>query len=318
MDKNRPLLSICIPTYNRCLSLKYCLERLLNSCKELEDFVEIIISDNASDDGTEKIVTDLVVQNKNLKYFRNDQNLGFNFNIFLLTDKYADGEFCWLVGDDDFVDTDAVRVILSILKENLEIDFIGLNFRLEPFSSQPKYSSLKGDPILYKSNFPSVINKMSRPGNLFITFISASIFRRDNFVSFPKDAFNKDSWHDYFSTFPHSFIQLSVYKNSKAIFVENEILTATIHEKSWNDMVSSMYFYSIPSLYNYCIKIGYKKEILKNAYYQIMNQAMRQFSRRNSYVHINHFYRIKFIISELLNFEFYKCGLKIVKEKMFS
>jgi glycosyltransferase involved in cell wall biosynthesis len=317
MDKKRPLLSICIPTYNRFISLKLCLDKLLNSCKGLEDFVEIIVSDNASDDGTEKFVTDLVSQNKNLKYFRNDQNLGFNFNIFLLTDKYSEGEFCWLIGDDDFVDKDAVKVILSILKENLEIDFVGLNFRLESFGSLSQQPSLNRDPVLYKSGFPSVINKMSRPGNLFITFISASIFRRDKFASFPKNEFNKDSWQNYLSTFPHTYIQLTVFKDSKAIFIENELLTAIIHEKDWHNMNSAIYLYSIPSLYKYSLSIGYKKKILKDSYKQIMNHAIRQIPKKINYAPVHFLYKFRFIMNEVLNFRFYICGIKIVKEKLF-
>jgi abequosyltransferase len=59
MIKKEPLLSICIPTYNR---EKY-LRRLLDSIVFQKEFidtndVEIVIADNASTDSTEELVNE--------------------------------------------------------------------------------------------------------------------------------------------------------------------------------------------------------------------------------------------------------------------
>ena len=47
---NKPLLSICIPTYNRSYYLKECLDCIVCQFRDKEvcDQVEIVISDNAS------------------------------------------------------------------------------------------------------------------------------------------------------------------------------------------------------------------------------------------------------------------------------
>jgi abequosyltransferase len=50
----RPLLSICIPTYNRSQYLKQALETYVSNAA-FDDEVEIVISDNASTDNTEKM-----------------------------------------------------------------------------------------------------------------------------------------------------------------------------------------------------------------------------------------------------------------------
>lgn len=57
----QPLLSICIPTYNRACYLW----RTLNSITTQKgflftDFIEIIISDNCSDDATEEVCMEFV------------------------------------------------------------------------------------------------------------------------------------------------------------------------------------------------------------------------------------------------------------------
>ena len=54
MDK-QPLLSVCIPTYNRSTFLQEALMNLLDNQKTCEFCVEILISDNCSTDETESV-----------------------------------------------------------------------------------------------------------------------------------------------------------------------------------------------------------------------------------------------------------------------
>ena len=50
------ILSICIPTYNRAALLKKTLDSIVNQKRFIDtDDVEIIISDNCSQDNTEKL-----------------------------------------------------------------------------------------------------------------------------------------------------------------------------------------------------------------------------------------------------------------------
>jgi abequosyltransferase len=53
----KPLLSICIPTYNREKYLKSAIESVLSQADEKNrNLIEICISDNCSKDNTEKLV----------------------------------------------------------------------------------------------------------------------------------------------------------------------------------------------------------------------------------------------------------------------
>jgi glycosyltransferase involved in cell wall biosynthesis len=62
MEENKqPILSICVPTYNR----EKCLRRLLDSIVFQKEFidtndVEVVISDNASTDSTKELVNEYV------------------------------------------------------------------------------------------------------------------------------------------------------------------------------------------------------------------------------------------------------------------
>lgn len=66
---NNPLLSICIPTYNRSKYLAQTLDSFVDS-KGFDDRVEIIISDNCSTDDTEKVCKKYTVKYNNFKYYR--------------------------------------------------------------------------------------------------------------------------------------------------------------------------------------------------------------------------------------------------------
>lgn len=77
MEKEQYLVSICIPTYNRAPYLKKCLDSLVCQPEFQQGLVEIVVSDNASTDDTEKVVHNYQTQHSNIKFYKNTKNLGF-------------------------------------------------------------------------------------------------------------------------------------------------------------------------------------------------------------------------------------------------
>ena len=70
----KPMLSICIPTYNRAEYLDKCLKAIVKQ-DGFDDRVEIIISDNCSTDNTQAIGLYYQEKYANIHYYRNDENL---------------------------------------------------------------------------------------------------------------------------------------------------------------------------------------------------------------------------------------------------
>lgn len=66
MKNKQPLLSICIPTYNRSTYLEEALCNIINDTSFSDD-IEIIISDNASTDNTQEIVSKYIKHYSNIK-----------------------------------------------------------------------------------------------------------------------------------------------------------------------------------------------------------------------------------------------------------
>jgi glycosyltransferase involved in cell wall biosynthesis len=107
----RPIVSICIPTYNRSMILKRTIKNLLKSASN--DF-EIIISDNGSEDNTEKIISSII--DSRIKYSNNGENLGITLNIIKALEA-GSGLYCILMSDEDDFHIDE---LLDFLKDNIE------------------------------------------------------------------------------------------------------------------------------------------------------------------------------------------------------
>lgn len=115
MDK--PIISICIPTYNRASCLRQCLESIVAQFKDplVRENAEVVVSDNASTDGTEDVVKEFQKEFSNVFYYKNSENIGVDKNILNVVEK-ATGEYVWLLGDDDALFSDAIGYMLEKLK----------------------------------------------------------------------------------------------------------------------------------------------------------------------------------------------------------
>lgn len=109
-----PLVSIIIVNWNGGEVLRQCLESL---SKVEYPHWELIMVDNGSTDGSEKIAFNLKLKIKNLKLIRNSKNLGFA-TANNLGYKKAKGDYVLLLNNDTLVD----RFFLKKLVERGEQD----------------------------------------------------------------------------------------------------------------------------------------------------------------------------------------------------
>lgn len=112
----RPLLSICIPTYNRGYILREVLDKYVND-SEFDDDVEIVISDNCSTDDTETVCREYASKYRNIRYFRNPKNIR-DANFYTVLD-YGDGEYLKLLNDWTYCIGKSLQFIKDKIKENI-------------------------------------------------------------------------------------------------------------------------------------------------------------------------------------------------------
>ena len=78
-----PVISICIPTYNRSRMLAELLDSIV--AQELPDDIEVIVSDDASSDDTAEIAEAYSRSIKNYTFIRQPVNLGMDRNFRAVT-----------------------------------------------------------------------------------------------------------------------------------------------------------------------------------------------------------------------------------------
>ena len=118
-------LSIAIPTWNRLSCLK---ENIGVIIKQVESFpdgvIELVISDNASDDGTTKYLRELQTLYSFIHVHFCSKNFGANTNFYNVL-KNSKGDYIWLLGDDDMIVEGAISKILTDLNKYLPDVIVG-------------------------------------------------------------------------------------------------------------------------------------------------------------------------------------------------
>jgi len=148
------LLSICIPTYNRSEYLKTCLENLAVQLKDhyIKEKIEIIISDNSSQDNTEDIVKKFQKILGNIKYFKNEKNIGFDENT-IKSVLLAKGKYCWNIGDDDLIQNGGIKFIADFLQNNnVALITVGFNSFLDKNTALKFNNGLKNCKISFSDS----------------------------------------------------------------------------------------------------------------------------------------------------------------------
>lgn len=191
------ILTIAIPTYNRSELLKRQLIRIL-SCMSDGLNVEILISDNASEDDTYKISQDIIKENAGflVSYYRNDSNLGFDLNVDNAIRK-AKGEYVWILSDDDsFVDSAISAVYKSVVENHGSFSVGFINYRIissgKEYGSSCTFDSMKESFTCDKEDFFVFTGLAS-------SFVSANIFRRNDWLNFDCTLYENLLWIHLFA-----------------------------------------------------------------------------------------------------------------------
>jgi len=96
-NENIPKVSIGLPVYNGKQFIHKCMESLLN--QSFTDF-ELIISDNASTDGTSEICEAYAKKDKRIHYIKQEKNMGILWNFDFVLQNAKNEYFIWVAVDD--------------------------------------------------------------------------------------------------------------------------------------------------------------------------------------------------------------------------
>lgn len=243
-------LSICIPTYNRAAHLANCLHSIVKNKSGSQVDFQVCVSDNCSTDETEKAVL-TAQQHIAIKYRKNAANLGIPRN-FLNAVEMADGEFIWLIGDDDLLLPDALDRVSELINKYPAVDYFYVNSfhlttqyifsfpqpfdtanlpeKMEPFSSWPNSGEMK---------FMDLIDP--RVSFDFLGGMYLSVFRRQKWISnvhiLAEAAFSDSRiFSNFDNTFPHVKIFSKAFANSNAYLYARPLSVCLSGVREWAPM----------------------------------------------------------------------------------
>lgn len=230
---NKTLLSICIPTYNRANCLKVCLDSIVPQFKNKEvlEQVEVVISDNASSDNTTEVIKEFQNKFKNIKYFRNKINIGFDQNLLNAVEK-SSGEYCLTFGDDDGFFPNSFSLILQKIK-TLQVPYFILNCW--------GYDHELIHPVLSHSNGQITEDRVYGSLAEFVRSIKKYIDLVGSFGSMSTQLFRRKVWMDfdkkeeYIGTQTiHLFVLLSIFKDSRFALLAEPVVKTRNDNMRWN------------------------------------------------------------------------------------
>ncbi len=169
----RPLLAICIPTYDRAEHLGRLLDRLHAELGDATDVI-VLVSDNGSPDATPDVLAEAASRMPTLRTHRQPENLGALGNHVWLVENAPDCDYLWLFGDDDAPEPGAIGYIRELLEAHRPA-WLHLPHRFVHPDGSVKVDSRR----------PDRLETHADPGRMWVaqyhwlTFLSASVVRRD-------------------------------------------------------------------------------------------------------------------------------------------
>lgn len=186
MIKNNPILSVIVPVFNLEDKIGRCLESLI---KQTEERIEIIVVNDGSTDGSEKIIRKYLEKYSNINYIlKENRGVGTTRNEGL---KIATGKYITHLDGDDWIEEGYKECIEVMEKYNL--DCLITNFKFdytEKFEEFEDYHIGKYFELVNKDKY---LDELFKWNNKVAPAVWNKIIRRDiyeeNNLLFQEDIF---------------------------------------------------------------------------------------------------------------------------------
>lgn len=181
------MISIAMATYN---GEKYLREQIDSILKQTVQDFELIVCDDFSTDSTWNILLDYQSQDKRIKCYRNEENLGFKKN-FEKAIRLCTGDYIALSDQDDIWLPEHLEILLNNIGN---ANLVCANAMLMTENGESLRKTLKGDKFYFSMNKGNQLLQF-----LFSNFVQgcSSLFRSSlvpDFVPIPSEQKFHDFW----------------------------------------------------------------------------------------------------------------------------
>ncbi len=254
---NSILLTIAIPTYNRSHKLAELLQFLDSELLEspCSSMVEILVSDNHSDDDTQLILNDFQIYHKCKCVFRinvNSKNIGLVGNLLKMI-QLARGEYIWMPGDDDVYHKNIISVILSTLSSRT-YSFVFINhclYRDHIGDETYQRSMLEGIDVTREDQ--DVLLDITRLHGTPLMYISAVIHKTEYLKEMESYNWEKNLAYPLLMSFYSA-------SKGKTKLIPEILIDDIIKGISWENSMKTVFFSNVPYVLNQLGKLNYSRD----------------------------------------------------------
>lgn len=273
IDNKMPLVTIGIINYNGKDYLKHCIESFIN---QSYSNLEILLIDDCSKDGSEKIISEYEKKYKNIKAIYHEKNSGGASKGIQDIIQNANGKYFQWLASDDFVERNSVRNFVDYLESNSELDYVYSNFNIindeNVKVSEWNYNNYNYNDIVKKifSTSSGVIpmNGMYKTDFFKKNKISWLIYKENDFSSDTLNClqFIKYKWN--FDKVSNNLINYRVHTNNLSHNIEKRIKSSvSLYDYIINNFPEEIYFSEI-DWENIEYREQYKHYVLAEFYYK--------------------------------------------------
>ena len=257
--QHRPLLSICISTYNRADWLSVSLKNLTRLIPDPSAEIEVVVCDNASSDHTPDVVQPYL-ERTDFCYYRNPENVGMLGNL-RVTAHHAKGRYIWILGDDDLVKPGSIEKVLHVIQNHPEVALVYLNYAHTRQADAKAVTNLdrfleESTPVVPPGeDFFGPVSRISTKSENFFTAIYCLIFRRDHALR----AYSQNTEGRPFSTMltciPTTYYTLNFMMNEFAYWIGDPQVVVNLNV-SWMKYASIWILERLPEAHDIAEKMG--------------------------------------------------------------
>jgi glycosyltransferase involved in cell wall biosynthesis len=265
----RPLLTVCIPTYNAKPYIDVVLSTILPQSQPLGFAVEVLVVDDASKDGTTPRLTEAIRRGE-IRYVRNAVNVGMANNIAGAISEHARGDFVWVLSQHNLLRPGALRRIIQTIQDNAPCNVFYVNFRCATFPEQWPDEVHDGydGPFGYLSNEDVTDRALARWDEVLDaktcsgTQTYAHIVRRDAVVPVLANNNIRRGYLTALDAYTQATAVASTMFRKPGFYIGDPCMTIFNGAQTWSSLESRSHVYlgGYPDLIKLYKKLGWQKQ----------------------------------------------------------
>lgn len=223
------VLSVIIPIYNSEEYLERCIESVV---KQADDSIEIILVNDGSTDGSQKICEKYMHQYKNVRLLVKENGGLSSARNFGLA--YAQGKYVAFLDSDDMWSSDFIEDLKNYVKT--EWDILNFNYCFECSLNVYEQNGTKNVEVFNQNEFIDLFNKNALGNQICFRIYKRSLFEN---ISFPLGRYYEDIATFYRLILEANKIMCVDYDYYIYNIINEDSITKQVSRKHLEDMLKS-------------------------------------------------------------------------------